>query len=48
MGIYQCFKPYTDCKDFNRYKNGKSPLELTGVSMKGRDWVRFAFKNRPS
>jgi len=48
MGIYQCFKPHTDCRSKNKYKNGKSPLELAGVSVKGLDWVGFAIKNRPS
>jgi hypothetical protein len=48
MGIYHCFKPYTDCKDSNRYKNGKSPLELAGVSIKGLDWARFALNNSNS
>jgi DNA repair exonuclease SbcCD ATPase subunit len=42
MGIYQCFKPHTDCRSKNKYKNGKSPLELAGVSIKGLDWVGFA------
>lgn len=48
LGIYQCFKPYTDAKSYNRYKNGKSPLELAGVSTKGIDWVRFALNNTNS
>ena len=48
MGIYQCFKPYTDSRDKNKYKNGKSPLELAGVSIKGLDWVRFVLKNSNS
>ncbi len=47
MGIYQCFKPYTDCRNYHRYKNGKTPLELDGVSTKGLDWVRFALHNSP-
>jgi hypothetical protein len=48
MAIYHCFKPYTDCKDKNSYKNGKSPLELAGVSIRGLDWVRFTLKNTNS
>jgi len=58
MAIYHCFfarggsalgrKPHTDCKDRNKYKNGKNPLELAGFSTKGIDWVRFALKNRSS
>ena len=56
LGIYQCFKPYTDARSYNQYKNGKSPFppkvdlpqaeELAGFSTKGIDWVRFALKNR--
>ncbi len=48
MAICYCFKPYTDCKDRNKYKNGKSPLELAGISTKGIDWVRFALNNSNS
>ena len=58
MAICYCFsarggsasgrKPHTDCKDRNKYKNGKSPLELAGFSTKGIDWVRFVLKNRSS
>lgn len=48
MGIYYCFKPYTDCRDKNGYKNGKSPLELAGISTRGLDWARFILKNSNS
>jgi hypothetical protein len=48
MGICLLFKPYTDCRNYNRYKNGKSPLELTGVSVRGLDWVRFILRNTNS
>ncbi|RLG28508.1 hypothetical protein DRN98_09520, partial [Methanosarcinales archaeon] len=48
MAICYCFKPYTDCRDNHRYKNGKSPLELAGVSIKGMGWVRFILKNSNS
>ena len=58
MAICYCFsarggsalgrKPHTDCKDRNKYKNGKNPLELAGFSTKGIDWVRFALKNTNS
>jgi len=44
MGISYCFKPYSDCRERNRYKNGKSPLELAGISIKGLDWVRVALQ----
>jgi hypothetical protein len=48
MALYQCFKPYTDCKGKNTYKNGKFPLELAGISIEGLDWVGFALKNSNS
>lgn len=38
------FKPYTDCKEHHKYKNGKAPLELAKVKLTGLDWVRFAIK----
>jgi transposase-like protein len=36
---YLRFKPYTDCRGSNRYKNGKSPLEVCGVVLKNKDWL---------
>jgi len=48
IAICYCFKSHADCRDNHRYKNGKSPLELAGVSIKGLDCMRFALKNRPS
>jgi len=36
---YLRFKPYTDCRGTNRFKNGKSPLEVCGVVLKNRDWL---------
>lgn len=48
MAICYCFKSYTDCREANKYKNGKSPLEIAGVSTKSLDWVRFSLNNRLS
>jgi transposase-like protein len=39
---YLRFKPYTDCRGENRKKNGKSPLEVCGVVLKNRDWLKNA------
>ncbi len=36
---YLRFKPYTDCRGSNRYKNGKSPLEVCGVVLLNKDWL---------
>ena len=44
MAICYCFKSYTDCKKNNKYKNGKSPLEVAGVFTKSLDWVRYSYK----
>lgn len=37
---YIRFKPYTDCKGKRRYRNGKSPIELSNVTLQTRDWVK--------
>lgn len=37
---YLRFKPYTDCRGNNRFKNGKSPLEVCGVVIKNKDWLK--------
>jgi len=39
---YLRFKPYTDCKGNNKNKNGKSPLEVCGVVLKSKDWLKNA------
>jgi len=39
---YLRFKPYTDCRGKNRLKNGKSPLEVCGVTLKSKDWLKNA------
>gem|GEM_PF-798207 len=44
MGICHCFKPYTDCREHNKYKNGKSPLQIAGASTTALDWVKIALK----
>ena len=36
---YLRFKPYTDCKKKNKYRNGKSPISLCGVKILDRDWL---------
>jgi len=38
---YLRFKPYTDCRGDRKIYNGKSPLEVCGVVLKHRDWVRL-------
>lgn len=48
MAICYCLKPYTDCRENNKYNNGKSPLEIAGASTKPLDWVRFSLNYRPS
>jgi len=37
---YLRFKPYTDCRGNNKIKNGKSPLEVCGVILKSKDWLK--------
>ena len=37
---YLRFKPYTDCRKNRRICNGKSPLELCGVKLKEKDWIK--------
>ena len=39
---YLRFKPYTDCRGDRKIYNGKSPLEVCGVVLEHRDWVRQA------
>jgi transposase-like protein len=39
---YLRFKPYTDCRGRNKIKNGKSPLEVCGVVLKSKDWLKNA------
>jgi len=36
---YLRFKPYTDCRGSNKFKNGKSPLEVCGVVLQNKDWL---------
>jgi len=37
---YLRFKSFTDCKGKRKYRNGKSPLELCGVEISNRDWLK--------
>lgn len=39
---YLRFKPYTDCRKKNKFKNGKSPLEVCGVILQNKDWLKNA------
>ncbi|MEW6195043.1 MAG: hypothetical protein AB1521_07805 [Bacteroidota bacterium] len=39
---YLRFKPYTDCRGTNKIKNGKSPLEVCGVVLQNKDWLKNA------
>lgn len=39
---YLRFKPYTDCRGSNKVKNGKSPLEVCGVVLQNKDWLKNA------
>lgn len=39
---YLRFKPYTDCRGKNKIKNGKTPLEICGVVLKSKDWLKNA------
>ncbi len=39
---YLRFKPYTDCRGNNKIKNGKSPIEVCGVKLKTKDWLKNA------
>lgn len=39
---YLRFKPYTDCRGERRCYNGMSPLEVCGVALPHRDWVKLA------
>lgn len=38
---YLRFKPYTDCRGERRIYNGMAPLEVCGVLLEHRDWVRL-------
>jgi hypothetical protein len=37
---YLRFKSFTDCKGKRKCRNGKSPLELCGVKISNRDWLK--------
>jgi transposase-like protein len=39
---YLRMKPYTDCRKMRKYRNGKTPLELSGVKIDISDWVKFS------
>ena len=46
VSICYCFRPYADCRNHNKYKNGKSPLEISDVSIRRLDWVRYALNQQ--
>lgn len=37
---YLRFKPYTDCRGDRKHRNGKSPLQLCGVKLANKDWLK--------
>jgi len=37
---YLRFKPYTDCRKDRKSRNGKSPLEICGVVLREKDWLK--------
>jgi transposase-like protein len=37
---YLRFKPFTDCKEDRKYRNGFAPIQLCNVKLKSRDWIR--------
>jgi len=38
------FKKYTDCRGFNKYKNGQNRLQLAGVDTSKIDWFSYGFR----
>ena len=36
------FKKFTDCREKNKHKNGKSGLDLAGVHTSNTDWINSA------
>jgi len=39
--LWRRFTKYTDCKGDRKYRNGKTPLELSGVDISKIDWLRL-------
>jgi transposase-like protein len=37
---YIRFKPFTDCKGKRKYRNRRSPIELSSVKLLSRDWIK--------
>jgi len=44
--MYRRFKAFTDCRNGNKHKNGKSPLEIAGVDVAALNWITFSQKPR--
>ena len=40
------FKVFTDCRNINKHKNGKAPLEVAGVNVADYNWITFSQKPR--
>lgn len=40
------FKKYTDCRGFNKYKNGQNRLQLSNVDTAKIDWFSYGFKQK--
>jgi len=38
------FKVFTDCRNGNKHKNGKSPLEVAGINVSAYNWITFSQK----
>lgn len=38
------FKVFTDCRNGNKHKNGKSPLEVAGINVAAYNWISFSQK----
>lgn len=38
------FKVFTDCRNRNKHKNGKSPLEVAGINVTAHNWITFSQK----
>lgn len=39
--LFRRFTPFTDCRGRNKIKNGKAPLELASVNIRGLDYLKL-------
>lgn len=44
--LFLRFKKYTDCRGYNKYKNGRNRLQLAGVDTDKIDWFSYGFKQK--